>query len=117
MVNTFLIELGIKILIALIFILVNTLILRAIAIKIFKIKDKSYNTPLAIVIWLGFAIIIASYIKLTAIAVTVLVLANLFFIYLVKKEYKKTLETSLKIWLLLFIINLVIGAVVVLLLM
>jgi len=113
---SFILELGIKVAIALLFVLINAVILRFVVTKLFRIYDDSFTTPMAVVIWISIALLIASYIpSLQILGWILMLLANYFFVYLVKKEYYTEWQKAFLIWLTWFAIFIAIGLVFIIL--
>jgi len=105
-------ELGIKIVIALLFVLINSVVLRFVVVKLFRIKDDSFTTAMAVVVWISAALFLISYLNPIGILSWVLVIAaNIFFVFLAKKEYDLDWNKALLVWLTWLAIFIAIGLV------
>jgi len=97
-----LVEFFIKLLIALIFVIINSFILRFVLIRFFDVFDKSFSTASAVVVWISFVFLIMSYISNVLFNWLLFIGVNYFFVYLVKRYYNFSWKESFFAWLVWF---------------
>ncbi len=112
---SFLIDIGARLIVALVFTVVNTLILREIIVKIFKLKDETMATALYVSLGVSIAVLVFSFFPtITLLSIILAVLISIIFIVLVKFYYKTDWKKSVLIWLVWFIAYFILGTLVVL---
>lgn len=111
----FLIDIGTRLIVTLVFCVVNALILREIAVLIFKLEDQTMAAALHVSLGLAIVVLVFSFFP-TTILVNILsfVLIYLVFVFLVRFYYKTDWKKSILIWLVWFIVYLILGVIVVL---
>jgi len=113
--TNFLIDIGARLIVTLVFAVVNALILREIAVLIFKLKDQTMATALYISLGVSLAVLVFSFFPIiTLLSIFLAILISVIFIVLVKKLYKITWKKSILVWLVWFIVYFIIGVLVML---
>ena len=113
--TSFLIDIGARLIIAFVFVVVNTLILREVAVLIFKLKDETMATALYVSLGVSIAVLVFSFFPtITLLSIILAVLISIIFIVLVKFYYKTDWKKSVLIWLVWFIAYFILGTLVVL---
>lgn len=97
--STLFIELGVKILIAVMFVAFGSLILREIVARIFHLEDDTVATASSVVIWTVLVMLIFSFLPSSAYwGIATVVIVNILFALLVKRYYKVPWKTTAAIW-------------------
>ena len=108
-------DIGARFIVALVFSVVNALILREIVVLIFKLKDETVSTALFVAVCVSIVLFIASFFDVSTISSIILfVIISLLFMFLTKLQYETDWKKSFLIWLVWFLIFFAIGIVVVL---
>lgn len=111
----FLLDIGARLIVTLVFVVVNALILREVIVKIFKLNDETMATALHVSLGLALVVLILSFIPtITWLSILLAILISIVFIVLVKLNYKTDLRKAFFIWLVWFIIYIILGVLVVL---
>ncbi len=111
----FLIDIGAKLIVTLVFAVVNALILREVAVLVFKLKDDTMATALHVSVWLSIYILILSFMPMKLlINILAFIVTCILFVILVWRYYKISLKKSVLVWLVWFIVYFVLGLIVIL---
>ena len=111
----FLIDIGARLIVAFVFVVVNTMILREIAVLIFKLKDETMATALHVSLGVSIAVLVSSFFPtITLLSIILAVLISAIFIVLVRLHYRTDWKKSVLIWLAWFIAYIILGTLVVL---
>ena len=110
-----LIDIGARLIVTLVFAVVNALILREIAVLIFKLKDQTMATALYISLGVSLAVLVFSFFPIiTLLSIILAILTSVIFIFLVKFYYKIDWKKSVLVWLVWFILYIILGTIVIL---
>ncbi len=108
-------DIGARMIVSFVFVVVNSLVLREIAVVLFKLKEKNMFTALYVSIWLTAAVFLFSFFNvMTWVNLLFVVLASLLFMFLVKFYYKTNFRVSFLIWLVWFAVYIILGMIVIL---
>ncbi|MBD3309804.1 hypothetical protein GF351_01145 [Candidatus Woesearchaeota archaeon] len=92
-------EVGVKILMAVAFVVLGSLVLREVAVKLFRTEDTTMGTASAVMIWTGVVVLFFSFFQsITWVQYGLAAAANVVMILLVRKYYKVSWKTTAGIW-------------------
>ena len=92
-------EVGLKMMLGVILVVIGSLVLREIVAKMFRIEDDTMATASTVVIWTGVTAIIFSFFSSMQYVGWILAgIANIIFILMVKRCYKVPWKTTFGIW-------------------
>lgn len=113
--GSLLIDVGVKLIVAFIFVVINTLVLKEVIVRLFKLEDKKLITAVFVSLWLSILFFIFSFFSITTLAnILSVIITYLLFVFLVRIYYKTDWKKSVLIWLVWFVIYIILGALIVL---